>query len=135
MLSETKEAQILVDGKKKEVDQRCKSFFLLRTGLKLLVSIFCFGATFYQSYILYDNYKSKETLWKHSEIYYPDNYTTPMIIVCSDPGNTNSEEPLIKLDKMFNNTGYIPQIRSFKTIYKVLYLCMFKLLLLFTFYS
>ena len=33
----------------------------------------------YQSYILCDNYKSKETLWKNSEKYYHDNYTTPMI--------------------------------------------------------
>ena len=59
---------------------------------------------------------SKETLWKHSEIYYPNNYTTPMIIVCSDPGHTNPEEPLIEMDDL---TGTIPPVKNFNTIYKV----------------
>ena len=89
--------------------------FTSPAGLKLLISLLCFGATFYQSYVLYDNYKAKDTLRKNSEIFYPGDYITPMIIVCSDPGNTNSEEPLIETERI---TG-IPRIKSFKTIYKV----------------
>ena len=53
---------------------------------------------------------------KNSEIYYPDNYTTPMIIVCSDPGHTNPKEPLIEIDD-FNGT--MPPIKTFNTMYKV----------------
>ena len=86
-------------------------------GLKLLISLSCLGATIYQSILLYDNYKSKDTLRKNSEIYYSENYTTPMIIVCSDPGNTNPEEPLIEMDN--DVYGIIPQIKTFRTIYKV----------------
>ena len=86
-------------------------------GLKLLISLSCFGATFYQSFVLFDNFKSKDTLRKNSEIYYSENYTTPMIIVCSDPGNTNPEEPLIEMDT--DVRGIIPQIKTFKTFYKV----------------
>ena len=85
-------------------------------GLKLLISLSCFGATFYQSFVLFDNFKSKDTLRKNSEIYYPDNYITPMIIVCSDPGHTNPEEALIEMDDF---AGTLPQIETFRTIYKV----------------
>ena len=40
-----------------------------------------------------------------------------MIIVCSDPGHANPEEPLIEMDDF---TGTIPPIETFKTIYKVI---------------
>ena len=39
-----------------------------------------------------------------------------MIIVCSDPGHTNPEEPLIEMDDL---TGTIPPVKNFNTIYKV----------------
>ena len=41
-----------------------------------------------------------------------------MIIVCSDPGSTEPEEPLIEMDEMYVS-GVIPQIKIFKTVYKV----------------
>ena len=84
-----------------------------------MISLFCFGATFYQSYVLFDNFKAKDTLRKNSEKYYPDNYTTPMIIVCSDPGHTNPEEPLIEMNEVYYVVAKIPRIKTFKTIYKV----------------
>ena len=88
-------------------------------GIKLLISFTCFGATFYQSFVLFNNFKSKDTLRKNSEIYYPGNYTTPMIIVCSDPGSTEPEEPLIELDEINFVSGIIPRIKTFQTVYKV----------------
>ena len=87
-------------------------------GLKISISLFCFGATFYQGFILFDNFASKDTLRKNTEVTYPDNYTTPMIIVCSDPGSTEPEEPLIEMDEMYVS-GVIPRIKIFKTVYKV----------------
>ena len=88
-------------------------------GLKLLISFSCFGATFYQSFVLFDNFKSKDTLRKNSESYYPGNYTTPMLIVCSDPGNTDPEKPLIDMDESAYVTGLIPRIKTLKTLFKV----------------
>ena len=41
-----------------------------------------------------------------------------MIIVCSDPGSTEPEEPLIEMDEI-NISGVIPRIKIFKTVYKV----------------
>ena len=93
----------------------CSSFL----GFKLVISLFCFGATFYQSFVLYDNFKSKDTLRKNSENYFPGNYTTPMIVVCSDPGNLNPEGPLIEMDESYYVTGLIPRIKTFKTVFKV----------------
>ena len=43
------------------------------TGLKILISLFCFGASFYQSFVLFDNFKSKDTLRKNTKMTYPDN--------------------------------------------------------------
>ena len=88
-------------------------------GLKLLISLFCFGATFYQSYVLYNNYMAKDTLRKNSVIYYPDNFTTPMIIVCSDPGNADPEDPLIVLNSEADTSGLIPPVKTFRTMFKV----------------
>ena len=88
-------------------------------GFKLLISLCCFGATFYQSFVLFDNFKSKDTLRKNSESYYPGNYTTPMLIVCSDPGNTDPEKPLIDMDESAYATGLIPRIKTLKTLFKV----------------
>ena len=90
-------------------------------GLKILISLFCFGASFYQSFVLFDNFKSKDTLRKNTEVTYPDNYTTPMIIVCSDPGNQKPEEPLIELKKGADLSGLIPPVRVFRTMYKVFF--------------
>ena len=89
------------------------------TGLKILISLFCFGASFYQSFVLFDNFKSKDTLRKNTEVTYPDNYTTPMIIVCSDPGNQKPEDPLIELNNEADLSGLIPPVRVFRTMYKV----------------
>ena len=91
------------------------------TGLKIFISLFCFGASFYQSFVLFDNFKSKDTLRKNTEVTYPDNYTTPMIIVCSDPGNQKPEEPLIELKKGADLSGLIPPVRVFRTMYKVFF--------------
>ena len=91
------------------------------TGLKILISLFCFGASFYQSFVLFDNFKSKDTLRKNTEVTYPDNYTTPMIIVCSDPGNQKPEDPLIELNNEADLSGLIPPVRVFRTMYKVLF--------------
>ena len=88
-------------------------------GLKLLISLSCFVATFYQSSLLFDNFKSKDTLRKNSESYYPGNYTTPMLIVCSDPGNIDPEKPLIEMDESAYVTGLIPRITTLKTVFKV----------------
>ena len=88
-------------------------------GLKLLISLSCFVATFYQSFLLFDNFKSKDTLRKNSESYYPGNYTTPMLIVCSDPGNIDPEKPLIEMDESAYVTGLIPRIKTLKTVFKV----------------
>ena len=84
-----------------------------------MISLFCFGASFYQSFVLFDNFKSKDTLRKNTEVTYPDNYTTPMIIVCSDPGNQKPEEPLIELKNEADLSGLIPPVRVFRTMYKV----------------
>ena len=88
-------------------------------GLKFLISLSCFGATFYQSFVTFDNFKSKDTLRKNSESYYPGNYTTPMLIVCSDPGNIDPEKPLIEMDESAYVTGLIPRIKNLKTVFKV----------------
>ena len=88
-------------------------------GLKILTSLLCFGAAFYQGFVLVDNFKSKDTLRKNTEVTYPNNYTTPMIIVCSDPGNTESEDPLIALNNEGDIYGLIPPVKSFTTMYKV----------------
>ena len=51
---------------------------------------------------------------------YPDNYTTPMIIVCSDPGSTEQDDPLIEVNQ---EEGYevsgLPPVKKFKTMFKV----------------
>ena len=88
-------------------------------GFKISISLFCFGATFYQAFILFDNFKSKDTLRKNTEVTYPDNYTTPMIIVCSDPGNTEPEDPLIVLNTEADTSGLIPPVKTFRTMFKV----------------
>ena len=88
-------------------------------GLKISISLFCFGATFYQGFILFDNFKSKDTLRKNTEVTYPDNYTTPMIIVCSDLGNTEPKDPLIVLNKEADTSGLIPPVKTFRTMFKV----------------
>ena len=72
-----------------------------------------------QSSLLFDNFKSKDTLRKNSESYYPGNYTTPMLIVCSDPGNIDPEKPLIEMDESAYVTGLIPRIKNLKTVFKV----------------
>ena len=88
-------------------------------GLKILISLLCFGATFYQGFVLFDNFKSKDTLRKNTEVTYPNNYTTPMIIVCSDPGNTEPENPLIALNTDGDIYGLIPPVKTFTTMWKV----------------
>ena len=42
-----------------------------------------------------------------------------MLIVCSDPGNTDPEKPLIDMDESAYATGLIPRIKTLKTLFKV----------------
>ena len=98
---------------------RCIIVNIHFAGLKISISLFCFGATFYQSFILFDNFQSKDTLRKNTEVTYPDNYTTPMIIVCSDPGNADPEDPLIVLNNEADTSGLIPPVKTFRTMFKV----------------
>ena len=96
--------------------------------MKMLTRIFgmiCFGATIYQSFVLFENFKSRDTIRKNSEVHILDNFTTPMIVVCSDPGNTTPEDTLIELDEAAYATGLIPRIKTFKTVYRVINNCLF----------
>ena len=87
--------------------------------MRILIGISCFGATIYQGLTLLNNFQSKETLRKNTEVYYPGNFTTPMIIVCSDPPNRDPSLDLFFMDAQINISGLLPNVKTYKTIFKV----------------
>ena len=69
--------------------------FSFTLGIMLFTGIICISATVYQSFILIENYNLKATLWKNTEEMYDGAMMTPIIVICSDPANTDPGQNIV----------------------------------------
>ena len=71
-----------------------KCTFLIILGLKILIGISCIVVTLWQCIQLLQNYTLKDTLQKTSDTTLGKTMT-PMIIVCKDPPDNDTEKSII----------------------------------------
>ena len=88
----------------------------MHAGFQLLIGVSCFGVTLYQCIVLIENYIAKSSIWKNSDRTLTGDLPTPMIIICSDPPNNDTENDLVM---NINDYDGALKIKKMNSIFKV----------------
>ena len=85
------------------------------------MGLVCFGLFLYQSIILLENFRSRDTLRSIKEVDHEGPMPSPLVIICQDPGNLNISEENVRV-KTKTDTFSNFTLGKITTAFKVLLL-------------
>ena len=96
-----------------------------------MIGIACISVTILQCCQLFDNFTKRETLRKVSEKFLDGDIVTPMIIICGDPPQGETDEDMIMIPQ--NKTFPIKRIKTMFKVTRIGFPCYSILLLTFSY--
>ena len=86
-------------------------------GFKVVISLACMTAFFYQSVLLVNNYRERNTLFTDTETLVSEKVPASNIIFCTDPPHRNKSEKLVRTALEEPNKSFITS--NMETLFKV----------------
>ena len=86
-------------------------------GFKVVISLACMTAFFYQSVLLVNNYRERNTLFTDTETHVSEKVPASNIIFCTDPPHRNKSEKLVRTALEEPNKSFITS--NMETLFKV----------------
>ena len=95
----------------------CSFMAYQNLGFKVVISLACMTAFFYQSVLLVNNYRERNTLFTNTETHVSEKVPASNIIFCTDPPHRNKSEKLVRTALEEPNKSFITS--NMETLFKV----------------